>query len=133
VDYHFIDYLEFLKLHEAKKLAEYVEYNGNYYGIKIEDCRDDTIVTVEPRGLKQLLTNKDLDITVIYLYAPDENRAMNMLKRGDPFDNVASRILKDREHFRGVNILADHIIESITIVDLHKALLLIKNIMGGVQ
>jgi guanylate kinase len=130
VDYNFIDYSDFFKLNDEGKLAESVLYNGNYYGIRVEDCVDDVIAVVEPNGLKQLLCKKDLNITVIYLKSTDEERAMFMLKRGDTFDAMSERILKDRTHFAGVEELADTVIESKTTKDLTKALEIIKIIMG---
>jgi len=129
VDYHFINCKTFLELNIANKLAGYVEYNGNFYGVLVEDCVNDVIAVVESHGLKQLLAREDLDIKVIYLKSTDEERAMFMLKRGDTFDSMSERILKDRNHFKGVETLATHVVESRTPDDLVYALGIIKTIM----
>lgn len=118
VDYHFITVEDFLGFIGRGLLAESTEYNGNYYGILKVDCVDDAVAVVEPNGLKQLLANKDLNILSFYIRATEEDRAMFMLKRGDKFDDVASRIVRDREHFKDVGSLTDYTLLSSTTEDL---------------
>lgn len=131
VDYHFTDYVTFLDLRDDGKLAEYTHYNGNYYGILKEECVDDSIAVVELNGLKQLLANKELNIVSFYLQSSEEARAMFMLERGDSFDNVMGRILRDREHFIGVDSVTTYTVTSEKTEDLETIVNFILNAVGG--
>jgi guanylate kinase len=102
VDYHFISDYMFEHGLECNNFAEHTKYNGNYYGIRRIDCKNDRIVVVEPNGLKQLMANKDLNITSIYLDVHWLTRLKRMLQRGDSFISAIKRIWNDRQAFKGV-------------------------------
>jgi uncharacterized protein len=112
VDYHFITQEQFNDYLRNKELAENVSYNGNSYGIRKKDCKDNSVVAVEPGGLKQLIAQKDLNVKSVYLNAPENFRALNMLKRGDQFNSVVNRIYNDRSHFLGIEKLTDYSVPS---------------------
>ena len=116
-DYHFVTKEKFEVIRENNELAEWAEYNGNYYGTKKEDCKEDTICVIELKGLKQL-KRKDLDITSIYLKTTEEKRRENMIRRGDSEEEAKKRVEKDRKAFEGVEDEVDFVIKNETLEDL---------------
>lgn len=112
VDYHFITKESFELLDKDGFFAEKAEYNGNYYGIAVKDCTDKSIAVVELNGLKQLRCNPNLKVTAFCLYANETERARRMLARGDSFQQVMERILKDREHFKDAMYYCNYLINA---------------------
>lgn len=112
VDYHFITKESFELLDKDGFFAEKAEYNGNYYCIAVKDCTDKSIAVVELNGLKQLRRNPNLKVTAFCLYANETERARRMLARGDSFQQVMERILKDREHFKDAMYYCNYLINA---------------------
>jgi guanylate kinase len=71
VSYYFTEPMTFLELVDAGFFAEWVKYNGNYYGTAKMDCVDDRVIVVEPEGLKQLQENIELKTISFYLKASE--------------------------------------------------------------
>lgn len=128
VDYHFVSKDTYFDMLDSGKFAENVEYNGNYYSIAKEDCLDDTIVVVEPNGLKQLKQCNDINVKAFYLKVPRDIRESRMISRGDSLESVKRRLELDDEHFKEVEELCDYTITSLTLDETVNQIL---KVMGG--
>ena len=98
VDYLFVTDAEFRRMMEKGLLLEWVEYSGNYYGLKrTGDMRGVTVLETEgARRLKGMFPGK---VKIVYLEVPEQTRIKRMLDRGDAPSEVYKRIRKDRERF----------------------------------
>lgn len=97
--YHFISEEEFLKKVDSGFFAENVEYRGWHYGIAKEDCLNDRVVIVEPKGLSQLRDIFGDNIKVIFLQLSEGMRRERLHARGDDPEEIERRIRTDRELF----------------------------------
>ena len=102
VDYYFTSVDMMNLLHAKGKLAEYTEYNGNFYGVMIDELMNSQILVVEPIGLMQIKENmKDKKkIISIYLSVTPETARERMVSRGDKESNISARLEKDELHFK---------------------------------
>jgi len=116
-DYHFISENTFLDSLDQNLLAEYTVYNGWYYGIAHEDCLDNSVVVVEPHGLRQLLKIKDLHIKSFYIQVPERVRLKRMVDRGDNLMEVFRRIFSDQGLFQFIDKEVDYVVQNIAIND----------------
>jgi len=115
-DYLFVSKKEFEKMIEEGRLLEWVEYSGNYYGLK-KNRNMEGVAVVEARGalrLKRMFHDK---VRIIYLNTPEKIRKKRMLERGDSPEEVDERLRADRERFEssGVKEQADIIVENINL------------------
>jgi len=97
-EYIFVTHEEFMEMWDKGQLIEYVEYNGNYYGVK-DDGQKEGIIVVEPTGARQFKEKFGDKVKVIYIDCPEGIRKDRMISRGDSIANVESRLKKDRKHF----------------------------------
>ena len=102
VDYHFISNQDFLNKLSCGFFAENVSYGGWKYGIAIEDCKDDTIVVVEPCGLRQLKQMKNISINSFYIKVEERTRLIRLVKRGDNLMEIFRRIFSDQGVFQQI-------------------------------
>lgn len=95
IDYHFIS----LKSFEAKKkknfFLETTLYNGNYYGTSYESLGLDTVLIVDPKGLKAYRELHNDTIISFYILVSKKNREIRMNLRGDPQENIEQRLKND--------------------------------------
>jgi guanylate kinase len=110
VHYHFIDTETFVKLREQGFFAETTIYRGWYYGSAKDDCTDDKVCVMNPHGLRQLLKNKDLNITSFYINVPRRDRLIKILQRGDDIEESYRRNVSDVGMFDGIEDEADYVI-----------------------
>ncbi|MDD3821736.1 MAG: guanylate kinase [Bacilli bacterium] len=103
-DYNFISIERFNEMKNRGELFEYIEYNGNYYGLNADsfDFGRDNIVIVEPDGAKQLkqALSDRFNILTIQLEAPDHIILDRFKKRGDNPLIAEERFIKDKEIFK---------------------------------
>jgi guanylate kinase len=98
VDYLFVTDAEFRRMRDGGDLLEWVEYSGNYYGLKrTGDMRGVTVLETE--GAKRLKRIFPGEVKIVYLEVPEQTRIKRMLDRGDPPSEVYKRIRKDRGRF----------------------------------
>lgn len=102
-EYIFVSREEFMQMWDKGQLIEYVEYNGNYYGVK-DDGQNEGIIVVEPNGARQFKEKFGNKVKVIYIDCPEGIRKDRMLRRGDKPESVEVRLKKDRKHFVFHNI-----------------------------
>lgn len=112
IDYFFISKDTFSSLVSLKLFAEWVEYNGNSYGIAKSDCTVDRVAVVEPSGLQQLQSIEGLNICSFYINTPKQIRYERMKYRGDYEENVRNRIDLDEEVFKGIEAKVDFIVDN---------------------
>jgi guanylate kinase len=114
VDYLFVTAEEFHRMREEGHLLEWVEYSGNFYGLKrTEDMRGVTVLETEgARKLKGMFPGK---VKIVYLEVPEQTRIKRMLDRGDSPEETVLRIARDRERFEdlGLKQQADLVVRNI--------------------
>jgi len=115
-EYIFVTRDEFMQMWDKEQLIEYVEYSGNYYGVK-DDGQDEGIITVEPNGARQFKEKFADKVKVIYIDCPEGIRKDRMLKRGDSPEAVEARLKKDRKHFvfHAIAGMVDHYVDELDI------------------
>lgn len=112
VDYHFISNQDFLNKLSCGFFAEDVSYGGWNYGIAIRDCKDDTIVVVEPCGFRQLKLINNMSIKSFYIKVNERERLIRLVKRGDNLMEVFRRIFSDQGVFQKIDKEVDYIIQN---------------------
>lgn len=112
VDYHYISKEEFLNKLQNRFFAEYTIYNSWYYGIAIPDCKDDSVVVVEPHGFRQLKKIERLNIISFYIKVDERERLIRMVKRGDNLLEVFRRIFSDQGVFQFIDQEVDYVIDN---------------------
>ena len=116
VDYLFVTDAEFRRMIEKGLLLEWVEYSGNYYGLKrAGDMKGVTVLETEgARRLKEMFPGK---VKIVYLEVPEQTRIKRMRDRGDIPEEVDKRVQRDRERFEnsGIKDQADLVIDNVDI------------------
>ena len=112
VDYHFIDKSQFRRMKIQGFFAETTSYNvatGDtwYYGTLLKDLNDDSIIILNPEGLKTLKQNKDLNIVSFLITAKEETLRERLSKRGDKPEEAERRLKADRKDFADISELVD--------------------------
>lgn len=95
IDYHFVSVEEFEEKIKNNFFFEYVEYNKNYYGTAKNDITDDSVVILEPNGVKYYLENAPELVKVCYIRCPKEILRIRMIERGDEDESIKLRLAKD--------------------------------------
>lgn len=99
VDYHFVDADTFIELKNNDAFVETTIYNGNYYGTSKKEISDDSVLIVDPNGLKAFQALRNPRIVTFYMYASEQTRLARMRERGDSEEKAQSRIHDDRVCF----------------------------------
>lgn len=100
IDYYFISKRDALKLHQEDACIEFVEYNGNYYGITKEELltklsRADSAVVVNKAGYEHLYTLPELakaKIEPIFLQVTKAQVKAHFKTRQDSPATIANRL-----------------------------------------
>lgn len=112
IDYHFINEEKFLKLKEQEFFAEIATYNNWHYGTAKEDCTNDKVAVLTPRGLRQVSKINGINVISFYINVPRRDRLIKILERGDDVDEACRRSLSDVGQFDGVEYEVDFIINN---------------------
>lgn len=112
VDYHFVNDKTFKNMINNNRFAEYTNYNGWWYGIAIEDCKNDRVVVVNPHGLRQMKNNPNLNVISFYIHIPQRDRFIKILQRGDDINESYRRIIHDDGQFTGIEDEVDYVIDN---------------------
>ena len=86
-NYYFLTDDQFLQ----EEYIEYTKFNGWYYGTRVKDL-DENKVNVgvfNYAGIERLMQNKNIDLTVIAIKAPDRVRLIRQLERLSDSDDVS--------------------------------------------
>jgi guanylate kinase len=113
VDYQFVTAGEFQRMRDEGLLLEWVEYSGNFYGLKrTYDLRGITVLETEgAKRLKEMFPGK---VRIVYLEVPEQTRIKRMLDRGDSLAEADRRVRRDRERFEasGIKEKADLVVDN---------------------
>ena len=112
IDYHFVSPQTFHELCAKDFFAETTSYdvaNGEIweYGTAVKDIKDDTIVILNPHGLKELKKDKSLNIIAFHLFASYGEIWNRLRGRGDHSDEAARRMETDKKDFEDINEYVD--------------------------
>ena len=111
VDYHFVSEETFAELYTSGQFLETTTYRGWHYGMLAKDYSPGKVIVVELNGLKQIIDHVGRDkLKIFYIKAPERDRMIRMLLRGDDVDEVIRRIQADRTDFTGAEQIADHVV-----------------------
>lgn len=113
IDYHFINDTTFSNMVTNNLFAETTVYRGWSYGTAKEDCKDNSVIVIDPHGLRQLKRNTDIDIVSFYIKVPRKDRIIKMLQRGDDIEECYRRSLSDVGLFTGIEDEVDYVIDNI--------------------
>lgn len=99
IDYNFVSIDNFKNLIKNNSLIEYTQYNNNFYGTEKNNIQLNTILIVDPNGLKSFQKLNDSSI-VSFLLTCDENSRINRMKeRKDSIEKINERIKIDKVNF----------------------------------
>jgi guanylate kinase len=100
-NYYYVTKDVMLEMYDKGELAEFIEYNGNLYGVSVNELINSQVIVIEPSGLKQVKEKmKDKKKVVsFFLDVSEDTMRKRMNKRGDSEDNINARIEHDRHHF----------------------------------
>lgn len=118
VEYHFISKEEFLKKKEDGFFAETTSYNvvNNdtwYYGVaRYNLAEENSVIILNPDGLKYLKKQPDLDLTVFYIKSSEDVIRERLIKRGDNPLEAERRLAADNEDFKDIENYYNYAIEN---------------------
>ncbi len=99
VDYYFVSQEEFLSLLASCFFVEHTFYGGNYYGCAKNQIAENTLVVVDPNGLRSFLALRNSHIVTFFLEAKREEREERMRMRGDTEEQIQKRLAFDDQEF----------------------------------
>lgn len=81
--YNFISKEQFLQEIKDKTMAEFTNFNGWYYGTRIEDLKEDTlnVLSANPAAARTLLKNPELNVHIVRVFTEDKIRLIRSLER----------------------------------------------------
>lgn len=114
VDYYYVGYDIMVRMFNEGKLAEFIEYNGNLYGVSIKELMDSQVIVIEPHGLHQVKEKMNGYKTIIsfYLEVSPKEMEKRMRNRGDTEEAIQKRLKNDSKHFSIENGLYDYVINT---------------------
>ncbi len=99
IDYHFITLDQFKENIKNDNFIEYTIYNNNYYGTTKNEISLNTVLILEPDGLKAFNKLNIPSIISFYLECDEETRIKRMKARLDNPKSINDRIKLDRSRF----------------------------------
>lgn len=103
VNYHFVTGEEFGELVLQNQMLEASCFNDWFYGTGVGSLDEDklNIGVFNPEGIDSILSHRNINMTVIRVWATDKNRLIRQLNREeDPdIDEIIRRFKTDREDF----------------------------------
>lgn len=129
--YHRVTRAEFMQMFEEGKLVEYVNYQGNLYGITKAEFIEPCVATVEPAGMRRVHKEFGDSVLSIYFNVPEEVRIERCIapERGNTREYILDRIEKDRSIFANMEKETTLVFNNNTEEDLRKLLKLVKGLL----
>lgn len=115
IDYYFVTKEIMQTMYDANVLAEYTEYNGNYYGVTIEELEKSQVIVIEPHGLEQVkirMKNTNTEVISVYLDIDTDTQINRMKLRGDKEEDIQRRVNEDKVRFAPDSKLYDIIFKT---------------------
>ena len=105
-EYHFVSREQFEGLIKSNILAEYAEYNGNFYGAPKPVGYERNVIVVESDGLRKLKQLYGDQVVGVYLDVDDDEIENRLDKRNNTPDRE-SRKIEDERKFSDIEDLID--------------------------
>lgn len=107
VDYHFVDASKFRTMDLMGCFVETTSYNvasGEtwYYGSAVDDLKEDSVMIVNPEGLRLIKKLKSLNPIAFYIMADEETIWNRLRQRGDDAAEARRRLNADDVDFSGI-------------------------------
>lgn len=106
VSYYYINEDEFRNSLQQDKFLEYTQFNGWLYGTYKENLSKTKINVgiFNPTGIRSLMKNENINLTVYYITCPDKVRMIRQLNReSDPdVEEIIRRFNADKEDFKNL-------------------------------
>jgi len=107
VDYHFVDASRFRAMDLMGCFVETTSYNvasGEtwYYGSAVDDLKEDSVMIVNPEGLRLIKKLKSLKPIAFYLVADEDTIWERLKQRGDNDEEARRRLRADASDFVGI-------------------------------
>ena len=106
-EYHFISTDEYIKLLLTDKLLESSTFNNWFYGTPITslDPNKLNIGIFNPEGIRNLISNEDIDVLPVWIQAPEKIRLLRSLKRevNPDCEEICRRFLADKKDFSNID------------------------------
>ena len=112
IDYHFLSKDEFLRKEASGEFIEIAKYNASfgecYYGSCAKDYTDNSVIILNPIGIKSI--KGKIDSIIIYLDIKENDIKERAIKRGDNLLEIERRIIADKKDFKDIATLVDYTI-----------------------
>lgn len=113
VDYHFITIEEFEIKKKRREFLETAQYHNTYYGSPKKGADEKKVIIVEPKGANSIYRKKIPKTIFVYLETDQLIRRVRMLNRGDKLEDVETRFIEDKKHFKKSRFThLDHIVNT---------------------
>lgn len=107
VNYHFLTLHEFTQKEINNDMLETTVFNNWHYGTALSSLSTDkvNVGVFNPAGVRSLLQNKLIDLTVYYIWASDKERLIRQLSREQEPDvhEIIRRFATDEADFSNLN------------------------------
>jgi guanylate kinase len=115
-DYQFISLDDYNKMFEDGTLAEWTEYDNNFYGLTGEELSNKLSIghafsVVDVNGMKQLCDYYE-NVVTIFIYTDYDVAYRNMTRRKDKAKNIENRLSTYEEEIKNKN-LYDYVIKNV--------------------
>lgn len=113
VTYHFVSEEDF----KSRKLDAVRKFNvahGQtwYYGQDFAEVTDNSVVIVDPSGLKDYQTDVFIDAVSFYIKVPEEILFTRAINRGGDTEEIERRIKADNRDFQSLESKVDYVIQN---------------------
>lgn len=138
VTYHFVDKSQFKRLNTQGAFIETTSYNvasGEtwYYGSAYKDLKDNSVMIVNPDGLKVIKDKLGNKAVSFLITAKDEVIKNRQIKRGDNSEEAARRLEADNRDFKNIEEYIDFSLRSDMGLEPSELAQLILEIYGGIK
>lgn len=107
MNYHFLTLHEFTQKEINNDMLETTVFNNWHYGTALSSLSTDkiNIGVFNPAGVRSLLQNKLIDLTVYYIWASDKERLIRQLSREQEpnVHEIVRRFAADEADFSNLN------------------------------
>lgn len=112
VTYHFVDKSQFRRLNIQGAFVETTSYNvasGEtwYYGSAYKDLKDNSVMIVNPDGLKVIKDKLGNQVVAFLITVDDEIIKNRQINRGDNSEEAARRLEADNRDFKNIEEYID--------------------------
>lgn len=112
VDYYFVTKEAFLEKIKDNDFIEYTQYANNFYGSEKKEIDDNSIIIVDPIGLKSFNSLNNERFISYFLDCDEKLREQRMILRGDSPIKIKERIACDKIKFDKEKIDTTYSIDS---------------------